>query len=181
MSHIEQVTPRALADLISMLPQDAKDEALQRLGSNSKSVEVFLMYKTLPVVEQNIFTQTVIVATARALLPELLRNMVDEAGGRLGPLSKEDTEKAMDYVEKLTTTIQERERRELKIKRDPKPRKTTRDDEIVRLKDEEGKSFGEIPRLLPLINPKWAHKSGKQLTTDAVKKAYKRHKRLGTN
>ena len=60
--------------------------------------------------------------------------------------------------------------------RNAPPRNTKRDDEIVRLRDE-GKSFGEIPRLLLAENPRWCGKGGKAITRDAAEQAYHRRKR----
>jgi hypothetical protein len=60
--------------------------------------------------------------------------------------------------------------------RNAKPRKTARDDEIVRLRDEEGKTFGEIGRLLLVKNPAWTGKGGKPLSRAAAEKAYHRRK-----
>lgn len=58
-----------------------------------------------------------------------------------------------------------------------KPRNADRDKEIVRLHDEEGKSFGEIARLLCKKNASWCRKDGKQLSRDTVERAYHRQKK----
>jgi hypothetical protein len=63
-----------------------------------------------------------------------------------------------------------------KERRDPKRRNTERDDEIVRLRDVEKKAFGEIGKLLSQMNKEWRSKDGKQLTRDAVERAYYRRK-----
>jgi hypothetical protein len=60
-------------------------------------------------------------------------------------------------------------------------RNAERDDEIIRLHDDEGKSFGQIGKLLILKNPKWCAKGGKQLTRKTVEKAYHRRKYMATN
>jgi hypothetical protein len=70
--------------------------------------------------------------------------------------------------------------RKLKEARDPKPRNRERDDEIVRLRDKQGKTFGEIPRLLLQKNPAWCGEGGKPLSRDTVEKAYSRRKGQGT-
>jgi hypothetical protein len=57
-----------------------------------------------------------------------------------------------------------------------KPRNMDRDDTIIRLRDEEGLTFGEIPGRLKTINKKWAQKDGKSLKRKAVEKAYQRRK-----
>jgi hypothetical protein len=61
--------------------------------------------------------------------------------------------------------------------RNPKPRNTVRDDEIVRLHDVEGKSFGQIGRLLLQANSTWCKAPGKPLSRAAVQQAYHRRKR----
>jgi hypothetical protein len=58
-----------------------------------------------------------------------------------------------------------------------KPRKTDRDDEIVRLRDVVGRTFGEIGLDLPDLNSAWVGKDGKPLGRYAVKRAYDRHKK----
>jgi hypothetical protein len=63
--------------------------------------------------------------------------------------------------------------------RNAKPRNTERDDQIVRLHDEEGKSFGIIGRLLAELNPAWVGKNGKPLSRAAATKAYNRRKADG--
>lgn len=57
-----------------------------------------------------------------------------------------------------------------------KPRFADRDSQIVRLRDEENKSFGEIAILLRTLNSDWVGKEGKPMTADAVRKAYLRAK-----
>jgi hypothetical protein len=51
-----------------------------------------------------------------------------------------------------------------------------RDTEIIRLRDKEKKTFGEIGRLLLVKNPAWSGKEGKPLSRAAVEKAYHRRK-----
>jgi hypothetical protein len=51
-----------------------------------------------------------------------------------------------------------------------------RNAEIVRLRDEKGLTFGQIPRALMRINPKWCGKDGGPLEREAVEKAYRRTK-----
>ena len=58
----------------------------------------------------------------------------------------------------------------------PKPRKTDRDDEIVRLHDDEGVSFGAMGQELIALNPAWTRKGGAPLTRAAAEKAYHRRK-----
>lgn len=58
----------------------------------------------------------------------------------------------------------------------PKPRYTERDREIVRLHDQQGMSFGKIPRALQKLNPKWGKADGRLLSRDTVRKAYTRAK-----
>jgi hypothetical protein len=52
-------------------------------------------------------------------------------------------------------------------RRTPKARHHERDREIVRLHDEEGKTFGQIPHMLLQMNASWCGKNGKQLTRSA--------------
>jgi hypothetical protein len=62
-------------------------------------------------------------------------------------------------------------------RRTPKPRKQNRDEYIVRLHDEEDKSFGQIGALLKLKNPMWVGRDGGPLKAATVKRAYYRRKR----
>jgi hypothetical protein len=58
-------------------------------------------------------------------------------------------------------------------RRTPKPRNAERNAEIVRLRDECNKTFGQIGTELRKINPKWVGKNGKRLSYAAVEKAYR--------
>ena len=55
-----------------------------------------------------------------------------------------------------------------------------RDKEIVRLHDEDGKTFGQIGRLLQIANEKWVGKNGKPITSNAAEHAYRRFKKMRT-
>jgi hypothetical protein len=66
---------------------------------------------------------------------------------------------------------------EYKKHREVRPRNGERDAEIVRLRDQEGKSFGIIGRCLCLRNSAWVGRNGEPLTRDAVEAAYRRKKR----
>src|SRR5262249_43396383 len=61
--------------------------------------------------------------------------------------------------------------------RNPKPINKERDAEIVRLRDECDKTFGEIPRILKGLNPAWVRQDGSPMKRDAVEQAYHRQKR----
>jgi len=63
-----------------------------------------------------------------------------------------------------------------KKRRDPKPRNTERDKAIIRLRDEQRLTFGQIPRQLRKENPVWVASDGELLSKDTVEKAYKRAK-----
>jgi hypothetical protein len=58
-----------------------------------------------------------------------------------------------------------------------KPRNVERDSAIVRLHEQEGLTFGQIPRRLQSLNPKWAREGGRPMERDAVEKAYHRMKK----
>jgi hypothetical protein len=64
-----------------------------------------------------------------------------------------------------------------KRQRDPKPRNVERDAAIVRLRDQEGLTFGKIAKRLKTLNPKWASEDGTPMKRDAVEKAYQRMKK----
>ncbi len=66
-------------------------------------------------------------------------------------------------------------------KRHRSPETIARDAEIVRLRDEEHRTFGAIPRLLLLIKPAWGRKPGQPLKRDTVEKAYHRAKARTTD
>jgi hypothetical protein len=53
--------------------------------------------------------------------------------------------------------------------------------ETIRLKDEEGLSFGQIGRKLRLINRKWRNADGGPISADALKKLYRNWKRRLSN
>jgi hypothetical protein len=67
--------------------------------------------------------------------------------------------------------------RKYKQSRDRKPSFPERDAEIVRMRDEEGLSFGQIAVRLKAKNPKWAKNDGSKLSYDAVRKAYESKKK----
>jgi hypothetical protein len=77
-------------------------------------------------------------------------------------------------VQKIANDLQQK----YKSHRDAKPRNQERDAEIVRLRDQEGCTFGRIPHRLKTSNPAWVNKDGSTLSRDAVEKAYKRYKAL---
>jgi len=88
-------------------------------------------------------------------------------------LEDPDLQKGLDKAIKVIATHASDN---YKKTRDVKPRNEERDKEIVRLRDEEDKSFGQIPRALKAKNPKWVRPDGGPLTRDTVEKAYKRYK-----
>jgi hypothetical protein len=65
-------------------------------------------------------------------------------------------------------------------RRRPRPASAVgeRDAEIVRLKDQEGKTFGQIPARLKRLGdrPPWCKTDGSRLAPDTIKKAYYRLK-----
>jgi hypothetical protein len=64
-----------------------------------------------------------------------------------------------------------------KKQRDAKTRNEARDKAIVRLRDEQHCTFGQIARDLPKINSTWVGANGKPLKYDTIQKAYQRMKK----
>ena len=181
---MEPVTPQAILNLYARLPDADVDLLLHGLGQCSTAEALQVIIRGMPPTEQS------------RLMPLFVRPLVDAAMPRLIQaavrISREhqvlpDDEvnalvaaEADRVMEAATHLVREQERARLKAARDPKPRNTERDDEIVRLHDQEGRTFGQIPRLLVRKNPSWAAKDGEPMSRDAVEKAYHRRKRPGT-
>ena len=61
----------------------------------------------------------------------------------------------------------------------PARRMSERDQMIIKLRDEEGISFGEIAIRLKTLDPKWVRNDGTRLKPKTVEQAYKRGKARG--
>ena len=176
------ITAKAVYDLFELLSEANKEEFLRILGRNcSPKVPLFIASELSPSQRQR-FTDSIFGNLVELYLPVVVREVVKRFREHPGPISDEFEKEVeagiKDWVVKTAIVQRQLEREKLKRERDPKPRKTDRDDEIVRLRDVEGKSFGEIPRILLRKNQSWGSGEGKPITRDAVEKAY--HRRKGT-
>jgi hypothetical protein len=182
---IHPFTPAELRDLYATLARDDRDTFLKLIAEFCTGREPLLLASELPIHQQYEFSSRTTAVIVTHMLPLLVHHAVrivrekphldDEA------LKKELEANVKEWVEGIARDRQSLERDRLKKERDPKPRKTDRDDEIVRLRDKEGKTFGEIGRALVRANPKWCRKDGSPLTREAVEKAYHRRKGMPTN
>jgi hypothetical protein len=77
---------------------------------------------------------------------------------------------------KMTMNAFKRAFEAVKRARDAKRRNSDRNGEIIRLRDEEGKKFGEIGRLLLIKNSRWCGRDGKPLRRDTIERAYRLEK-----
>jgi hypothetical protein len=176
------VTPKVLADLFKTLSHEDQKEVLNRLDLNAEAI--FLLVSKLHPAERNRFSEKVFQSITWRIFPWLIRlaKQVVKQNPQAGDedLDRLINEEAKKSLEEYEAKFVELSLSQFKEARDPKPRNIERDDEIVRLRDEEDQSFGEIPRLLVRKNPSWRRKNGKPLTRDAVERVYRRRKGLGT-
>lgn len=180
---IERLTARAVADLFRGLPPEGQKACLEQL--NLKAEGLFLLLHKVSPQEQYRFTEMIFEETIWRAFPWLIRCAVDVVKQHPQASNEElytfVNEATKRHIEEYQVDHTELAKARLKEERDPKPRNTERDDEIVRLRDDERKTFGEIPRLLIRKNSAWVGKDGKPLTRDATERAYRRRKGLGTN
>lgn len=181
---MEPVTPQDVLDLYARLSEADVDVVLRHLGQHSTAEAVQVVVRNMPEAEQLRLVPLFVRPMVDAALPLLIRATVQVT--REYPELDEDEviamveERADQLTEAAVHPVREQERARLKAARDPKPRNTDRDDEIVRLYDQDGRTFGEIPLLLKLTDPSWVGAEGKPLSRDAVEKAYHRRKQKGT-
>jgi hypothetical protein len=166
------------------LPNDDQARFLAALGNTLTADGAFFILTYLQQSEKLRVAQRMSEQTVSQVLPimigaacKLARQYPDVPEEELEKLVYKDSAERIDAVRR---TAMEQSLAQLKEQRDPKPRNTERDNEIVRLRDIEKKSFGEIPGLLKTANPSWTRSGGKQLTRKAVEKAYKRRKGMAT-
>jgi hypothetical protein len=178
----EPITPRAVANLFKLLPPEGQKEYLEQLRLTAEGL--FLLLHQVSPQEQYRFTEMIFGEIIWKAFPWLVQHAIEvvkqhpqASNDELYTLINEATKRS---VEAYQVTHTELAKAQLKEKRDPKPRKTDRDEAIVRLRDEEKKTFGEIPRLLLKLNPLWCGIGGKPMSRDAVEAAYRRRKGLGT-
>jgi hypothetical protein len=181
---VEPLTPHVLLDLYARLSDEQVDVFLQQLGAQSSAEAIHVIIQHLRPTEHSRFRQLVTSPMFDAALPlitkealRIVRTCPDLSDDQI---AEKIAQQADLLLEATTRVVTEVEGARLKAERDPKPRNTKRDDEIVRLRDEEGRTFGEIPRLLLRMNSSWGGNNGSPLKRDAVEKAYHRRKGQGT-
>lgn len=182
---VEVFTPLTLRDLYLTLSRDDRRHFLKLIAPYCTGLEPLILVSELTPSQKWDFNNRVFSAVVETCLPVLIseaRKIVSE-DSRLddAEFDKQLKAKVSEFVLEAAAKVSALEKEKLKEARDPKPRKTDRDDEIVRLRDIEEKTFGEIGPALVRKNPKWCGKSGKPLTRDAVEKAYYRRKGMPTN
>lgn len=181
---VGSVTLSTIWDLYARLHDQDVDAFLRMLGERSTVEAVQVIVQNLHPDQRARFRKLVIDPMFDAALPLMIREAIQIVRGRPDLTDDEVaaliTEQAPQLLDATTQAVTEVERARLKAARDPKPRNTQRDCEIVRLHDQEGRTFGEIPRLLVQKDPSWAGRDGKPLARDTVEKAYHRRKGLGT-
>jgi hypothetical protein len=179
-------TPAALRDLYAKLSREDKDAFLKLIASTAR--EPVMMVSALSALEQEKFTNQQCAAAVNIMMPPIVEYAIEQAilFVRQKPNVTDDEirehlrSKREAWTNDAAKVVVERERERIKKARDPKPRQIERTDEIVRLRDVEGKTFGEIGRILIQKNAKWCGKGGKPMTRDAVEKAYHRRKAVPT-
>ncbi|HEX3149651.1 MAG TPA: hypothetical protein VHR66_16365 [Gemmataceae bacterium] len=181
---VEPATPQSLLDNYDRLSNQDVDVFLQLLGERSSAAALQIIIQNLPTTEHCRFRELAIGPMYEAAMPLVIQEAIrivraypDMADEEIAALIAEQAPRLLDA---MTRVVSEVERARLKAERDPKPRKTERDDEIVRLYDEGGLSFGEIPARLLLKDKSWGNKDGSPLQRDTVEKAYHRRKGQGT-
>jgi hypothetical protein len=169
---MEGFTAKAVFDLYLLLSDEDKGTFFRLVGRISTAEVPILLAGELSIPERFRFSQTPNNELANRFFPILLREARRLA--RENPSISDDefdhlfSEEIKKLTEEQSATIAELERAQLKEERDPKKRMTERDDEILRLRDQEGKSCGEIPRMLMLKNQAWVGKDGLPMNRDAV-------------
>lgn len=179
---MEVFTPSLLRDLYNNLSREDKDAFLKLIATTAR--EPIMMVDALSALERKKYTDLAYAGAIEEVTPYVTEHAIESAIliVRAKPQITDDEirqelrSKRDEWTKKAAEVVSARERERIKEARDPKPRKTDRDDELVRLHEMEGKTFGEIPRLLMEINPQWCGRDGKQLTRAAVEKAYQRRK-----
>jgi hypothetical protein len=110
---------------------------------------------------------------AALLRPLSLGDLADYYGQFFGRLGAEGAEEMFNGVRNMATDIEAR----VKDHFTAKPRNTARDDEIVRLRDEEGLDLKQIRKRIRNV-PEWANgPGGKPITIGAIRTAYHRRKK----
>lgn len=182
----EAFTPVTLRDLYASLSRENKDIFLKLIGALGSGREPMLMIGELPVKERWRFNSIVWGSLIQTTLPILIKRAIEIVKKNPG-IVNEDEEFAREleadvkqFVEHERDVVSEMVRQKIKEERDPKPRFEERDAEIVRLRDIENKTFGEIGRLLLLKNPEWSGRDGQPMSRDAVEKAYHRRRDMPT-
>jgi hypothetical protein len=186
MAPAQAFTPEVLIELYALLSVESKHDFLKRLARIISAEGAFLVATELSKPELFRYSEMLRERFPSYAIQEVAMQLArDRADWTKDASDKEFADEifaqAKRQLEEIGNAMADLGRDELKQERDPKPRNTDRDDEIVRLRDQEGKTFGEIPRLLLQQNSQWCRKGGKQLTRDTVEKAYRRRKGLGTN
>jgi hypothetical protein len=182
---VEVFTPTTLRDLYLNLSKDDRDIFLRLIAAHCTGREPLMMLDELPRAELWKYNSMVFGTLIQTALPILLKN-ARELAKKNPSLSDEEFDRQLeamvnDFVANERDVVSALVSEQNKEKRDAKPRNTDRDDEIVRLYDVEGKTFGEIPRMLILKNPLWCGKNGKPISRDAAEKAFHRRKNNPTN
>jgi hypothetical protein len=113
--------------------------------------------------------------TMRALLKKRLDGLPADLRARIEPtIDALPTEQDMlAAIDESLREVDEHSEKNYKKARDAKPRNADRDMWIIRLRDEEHRTFGEIALKLRGINPDWS-KDGAPLPRDTIEKAYYR-------
>lgn len=180
---IEQLSGSAVFSLYTS--KRGNGRLLKMLGKISNPRVPLLIFTELSAYEQWQFSKVAFEQMTEQFLPLIVEaacKVMKEHPEVVGEEFQKMVELGVrDWVERTSREVGKLEQEKIKTARDAKPRNTERDDEIVRLRDDEDKTFGEIPRLLLQKNPSWSRKDGKPLKRDTVEKAYLRRKELGTN
>ncbi len=140
---MDQVAPKALVDLYTLLSAESKTTFLRLLGQQMTAEQHFLVYREMPTLERQKLTSAVFNQFAKDVVPEMLLEAA-KAGPKLPPGKIDELQ---EIVAQRMTTQRESLRifvqAQVKEARDPKKRKVERDTEIIRLA-KKGKTSGEI-------------------------------------
>ncbi len=154
-----------------------RQEFIRSIGSKADSDLFGEFWNALPIGERRPFLQPLFQHVISILRPMLIKNtakvMQQFPNLTLDEYVEPVTAEHHRSVAELEEGLVLREEHKFKSQRDAKPRHTQRDAEIVRLHDEEGKSFGEIALSLS--------RNGAQLSSRAAQQAYRRQKRKVTD
>ena len=177
---METFTPKTLADFYAILTKDDKAVFLRLIGQGATADQIHLLLKASSILEQGLFIHKIGDQIIPVLFPMMLDHAI-ECARKFPQAEKEELKKmVLSLVGKSEQAIEDLTTARFKDAHYPKPRNTERDAEIVRLRDMEGKSFGQIPRLLIQKDQSWCGKNGRPMTRDAVERAYWRRKGQGT-